>query len=144
MKNLIVSLFVLSAASAFACPDLKGSYPVCKVVGEDTVYSTDIKQAGGFVGDTIYDIATVDDSGEFRTNEYLADGKEYNYTNSTVTYLATCTDDSLSIKSVLKDDQGKAFLSLIKTYKKIDGKLHTNVQLSNQEEIKILEDSICE
>ncbi len=101
MRSLLLASIFISA-SAIACPDLAGNYPVCRS-------NTDSKPDQNMMitqeilnGVTVYTSTSTDsESGETSTDTISADGKEVEETADvggvplTMKYTATCSGEAL-------------------------------------------------
>ncbi len=100
MRSLVLaSLFV--SASAIACPDLSGSYPVCRSNNDSNPDQNMVMTQEVVNGVTVYTSTSTDsETGETMTDTLTADGREVETTSPdgmpiTLKYTATCSGDAL-------------------------------------------------
>lgn len=101
MRSLVLASIFLSAG-AFACPDLTGSYPVCRSNSDSKPDQNMVMSQEVVNGVTVYTSSSTDsETGETLTDSLSADGKEVEVTADvegmplTMKYTATCSGDSL-------------------------------------------------
>lgn len=100
MRSLVLaSLFV--SASAMACPDLSGTYPVCRSNTNSNPDQNMVISQSVVDGVTVYSTTSTDsETGDVTTDTLAADGKEVVETSPdglpiTLKYTASCTENAL-------------------------------------------------
>ncbi len=107
MRSLVLaSLFV--SASAIACPDLSGNYPVCRSNSDSSPDQNMVMTQAVVNGATVYTSTSTDSvSGETTTDSLAADGKEVEVTADigemplTIKYTATCSGEALVMDAAM-------------------------------------------
>jgi hypothetical protein len=101
MRSLFLATMFISV-SAVACPDLSGSYPVCRTNSADSKPDQNMVMTQEVVnGVTVYTSTSTDsETNETITDTLAADGKEIEATSPdglpiTLKYTASCADEAL-------------------------------------------------